>query len=361
MRKDGTLFWANVVITALRDARGTLVGFAKVTRDLTERRAFELALRDREERVRQLLDAAPDPMMVVNEGGMIETVNVQAQRLLGYTRGELIGQSIDVLGPDARRGRIAAQRVPAPAAPSAGAEQEMQARHKDGREIPVSITLSTMHTQDGLFVTVALRDVTDRRREQAQLLAAEERFRRSFDDALVGMMILDLAGRYVRVNDAFCRIVGYPREQLIGCSHELITPRATPARDKRALSSLIAGDMDHYTAETQYRHADGELFWAAIGITLIRDVDGHPAHFIGQAQDITERRRAEDELAAAHEAALEASRAEVGVPRQHEPRDPHAAQRRDRDEPACCSTPSSTASSASTPRRSARRARRCWR
>ena len=223
IRKDGTRFWANVVITALHDPDGRLRGFGKVTRDLTDRRARELELRaseaaaaieieradlnarlraqaDKDEhRLRQLLEGAPDATIIADTDGIIQTVNDQTLRVFGYTREELTGASIDQLVPEARRAGHARRRAVYASQPSTramGVERELTARHKDGSEIPVSITLSPVHTDDGLLVIAAVRDITERYAEQTRLQAAEERFRRSFDDAPIGMTIIGLDGRY---------------------------------------------------------------------------------------------------------------------------------------------------------------------
>ncbi|MGO9959520.1 MAG: EAL domain-containing protein [Solirubrobacteraceae bacterium] len=140
------------------------------------------------------------------------------------------------------------------------------------------------------------QDVTDQRAARAALQAAEERFRCSFDEALVGMEIVDLDGRYERVNDAFCVIVGHTQEELIGLSREDITHPDDIADDAAALRALLAGEASSHTREKRYLHPSGDVVWAAINLTLIRDSAGAPLHFIAQAQDITERRSYEGQL-----------------------------------------------------------------
>jgi PAS domain S-box-containing protein len=148
-------------------------------------------------------------MVISDAGGIIQTVNDQTERLLGYTHDELVGESIDRLVPAVARSGHAARRATFIAAPSTrvmSGERELHARHKDGHEIPVSITLGPVQTDHGLWTIAAVRDITERRLAEEQLRAAEDQFRRSFDDASIGMTVADLDGRYVQVNDAFCRV-----------------------------------------------------------------------------------------------------------------------------------------------------------
>jgi PAS domain S-box-containing protein len=308
---DGTERHYLVTQYPVTDGTDKIVGVGAISIDITERRETELELTRAQQEVRQLLDGAPDAMIVSDRSGIIQTVNDQTERLLGYTREDIVGTSIDMLLPDSARPGHAARRATYVATPSTrpmGVERELNARHKDGRNIPVSITLSAVRTEDGLLVTAAVRDVTERRREEAPMRVAQEQFRRAFDDALIGMMIMDLDGRHTRVNDAFCSIVGYSRDALLGLSSQDLTHPDDQATSDQSLPSLLDGETDHHTCERRYVHADGHTVWVAVGITLVHDMDGHPLHFIGQVQDITDSKRALDDLAAAHGNAVEASR-----------------------------------------------------
>jgi diguanylate cyclase (GGDEF)-like protein/PAS domain S-box-containing protein len=140
------------------------------------------------------------------------------------------------------------------------------------------------------------RDVTAERAAEASLANADERFRRSFEDARIGMMIIALDATYERVNDAFCAIVGYGRDQLEGTSRERITHPDDIAADAAALRSLLDGEARSHSREKRYLHATGHAVWAAINVTLIRGADGEALHFIAQVQDITARRANERQL-----------------------------------------------------------------
>lgn len=181
--------------------------------DLAERR---LAAGKR--RYRDLLESAPDAMVIVDHRGVIELLNAQAERLLGYRREELIGQPIELLVPDRLRDLHARERtgfleprsprgdpMSRPMGTSGG---ELFARRRDGSEIPVEISLSPVQTDEGVLVTAAIRDITRRRRAEEELRLSEERFRSVFERSLGYMLLLDLDGRVLSCNPSAARALG---------------------------------------------------------------------------------------------------------------------------------------------------------
>jgi len=175
VRKDGSRFWANVIITAVRDRKKNLVGFAKVTRDFTERKKAEEALRHSEDQLRALFEFSPDAIVASDSEGRITQANAQVERFFGYSKAELLGQSIDILVPERFRRTHPARRhdySERPRVRQMGAGLELYARRKDGSEFPVDIMLGPVETADGQIVLSVIRDLTEKR-------TAEEALQRS--------------------------------------------------------------------------------------------------------------------------------------------------------------------------------------
>jgi diguanylate cyclase (GGDEF)-like protein/PAS domain S-box-containing protein len=140
------------------------------------------------------------------------------------------------------------------------------------------------------------QDVTEERAEHAARQLAEEQLRRAFDEALIGMVILDMDIRTLRVNNALCAIFGRTRSELVGGILDELSHPDDRGDSPVVREALLSGTQKHNVREKRYIHADGHTIWAEVSVSLITDPDGTPLHFIGQIQDITERRAHVEQL-----------------------------------------------------------------
>jgi PAS domain S-box-containing protein len=172
VRKDGSQFWANVVITAVRNRNGDLLGFSKVTRDFTERKKTEEALRASENRFRSLFEFSPDAIVATDAEGKIAELNGQVAKFFGYERAELLGQPVEMLIPERFRNAHPRHRKEYSSEPRTrpmGIGLELQGRRKDGTEFPVEIMLSPVETPGARVVLSVIRDLSEKKQAEEEL------------------------------------------------------------------------------------------------------------------------------------------------------------------------------------------------
>jgi PAS domain S-box-containing protein len=178
VRKDGSRFWANLVITAARSPSGALLGFSEISHDITERA-------EKDAKYRGLLEAAPDAMVVVNQAGEIVLLNLQAQKQFGYHSDELVGQPVKRIIPQGFAERLIADGTRSAAealAQQIGTGIELQGHRKDGGDFPIEIMLSPLASREGTLVTAAIRDISVRKDAEVLLVRTVGELKRSNDE-----------------------------------------------------------------------------------------------------------------------------------------------------------------------------------
>jgi PAS domain S-box-containing protein len=290
VRKDGTRFWAEVVITPIYNDDGKLSGFSKVTRDVSGRREAERKFKD-------LLEAAPDAMVVVNQRGEIVLLNLQAEKQFGYHRDELLGQKVKDIIPEGFAERLIADDLRS--AEDALAQQigtgiELTGRRKDGSEFPIEIMLSPLGSAEGILVTAAIRDISVRKAAEKHLAQMESRYRGLLEAAPDAMVVVNPGGEIVLLNLQAEKQFGYRRDELLGQKVKNIIPEGFAERliadDLRSAEDALAQQIGT-GIELTGRRKDGSEFPIEIMLSPLGSAE--KILITAAIRDITERKRHE--------------------------------------------------------------------
>ena len=251
--------------------------------DLAERAVAEDVLRRSEERVRELLDSAPDAVVIVDGNGQIALVNQRTEDLFGYRREELLGRKIELLLPERFRARHVGHRADYLADPRTrpmGVGLELAGRRKDGTEFPVDISLSAIHTDEGTLATAFVRDLRERQSAEELRRRSEERFAALLDSAPDAVVILDGQGEIVLVNEQTERLFGYHRSELLGRKVELLLPDRFRDRHVGHRAAYMADPRTRPMGvglELAGRRKDGSEFPVDISLSAIETDEGRLA------------------------------------------------------------------------------------
>jgi PAS domain S-box-containing protein len=294
VRKDGSRFWANVVVTAARNSSGSLLGFSEISRDISERKETEA-------KYRGLLEAAPDAMVVVNQDGEIVLLNVQAEKQFGYRRDELVGQKVKNIIPEGFAERLLAdglRSVEDALAQQIGTGIELTGRRKDGTDFPIEIMLSPLESAEGILVTAAIRDISVRKAAEKHLAQMEGRYRGLLEAAPDAMVVVNQGGEIVLLNVQAEKQFAYRRDELVGQRVKNIIPEGFAERlladgtrtAAEALAQQIGTGIELYG-----RRKDGTDFPIEIMLSPLESAEG--ILVTAAIRDISVRKAAEKHLA----------------------------------------------------------------
>jgi diguanylate cyclase (GGDEF)-like protein/PAS domain S-box-containing protein len=274
----------------------TILLFGRATQ---EKMQAEDELRQSEQRFKALVQHASDIIMVIGADGLIRYVSPAFELVLGYPMETMVGRpGLDFAEPnDVARLRAVLEG----ASEGRASRAELRMLHLDGRWLWFEVTVTNLFDDPSVEGWVAnLRDVTERKQAETALLDAQEAFRHAFDDAPIGMALVGLDGKIMRANRSIGQLFGRSMDELIGVAVRDITHSDDRESSGEQLRRLFDGTIERYYLEKRYVRPDGEVVWAALSASLVRNADHTPAYCIGQLEDITERKALGDRLA--HEA-----------------------------------------------------------
>jgi PAS domain S-box-containing protein len=287
LKKDGSEFPVEIGLNPIETDEGTKVLSAIV--DISTRKRLE-------ERFRQVIESAPNAMVMIGATGLIEMINAQTERLFGYQRAELLGKPIETLVPERFRRNHPGLRTAFFAAPNArpmGAGRDLYGLKKDGSEFPVEIGLNPIETDEGTKVLSAVVDISGRKR-------LEERFRQVVESAPNAMVMIGPAGQIEMINAQTERLFGYDRSELLGKPIETLVPERFRRNHPGLRSAFFAAPLARPMGAGRDLYGlrkDGGEFPVEIGLNPIETDEGMMV--LSAIVDISDRKQKEERIHAA--------------------------------------------------------------
>ena len=306
---------------ALLEVAGTCAVIWILAHNQREKELVEGSLRQSERRFRALVQHASDIILVVASDGTVSYASPAFESVLGYASIESVGMLMNTIMDDKDVARLGDIDDATPQGREA-ARSETRLRHHDGSWRWFEVTFTNLFNDPSVEGWVAnLRDISERKQSEAALRQAQEVFRHAFDEAGIGMTLVEPSGHIIRSNEAMQQMLGYDDAQALVGKHVV---EITHPEDRRATEELVRdierNRSDGFRIEKRLIRADGETVWVALTVSTVKDESGQPMFSIGQIEDITERKAFSDRLK--YEAAHD------GMTGLLEPRELHRARHR---------------------------------
>ena len=289
VRKDGSQFWANVVITALRNGDGVLQGFSRVTRDVTERRQMEEVLRESELRFRTIFEDAPIGIALSDSDGKFLQTNPAMQQMLGFSGEETGGKAFADAVHEENRRSVQECFTEMMEGTRGGYHMEIRYDRRDGRTGWSNLNVSRV-TGDGeqpSYAIVMMEDITLRRATEQQMKMLAQTIT-SMNESVV---ITDLHNTILSVNPAFLKTYGYKDHEVLGRNVEILRPGTM--LPGAVAAAIAAGE---WTGELVNVRKNGEEFPILLSTSVVRDDLGKAIALVGIARDFTEQKRLQEKL-----------------------------------------------------------------
>jgi len=291
--KDGNYRWVSDHFTLLKGQEGNFIYSIASVRDITERKKVEEALRESEEKYRNLVERANDGITIIQDR-IIKYANSRLTEMLGFGRDELIDKAFPMLLHPDELQKFAERYERRMAGESVVSVYEARIKRKDGSYLTVELNAGLVNYEGKTADLVIVRDITERKKTAEALEKSEEKHRSLFQGVPVGLYRTGPNGAKLDANPAFARILGYPDvESYLKTSvdEEYVNPD-----DYERWKELLEKDDVLTDFEVRQRRTDGEIIWVRESARVVRDEQGKVLYYEGSVQDITARKKVEEAL-----------------------------------------------------------------
>jgi PAS domain S-box-containing protein len=293
IRPDGErrlISWTN---SGLVDANGEVEFVVAVGVDVTDNRRAERELQRTTSTLRGLIDASPLPIVATDREDVVQVWSPAAERLTGWSPDDALGRTLaDLTVPADREDEHAYARVGLLGGATVTGLETVR-RRRNGSTVAVEVSASPLRAADGSIMGIVWveTDVTARRQAAEALRESEERFRGYFEHAPTGSVVSTPDGTIVGANPAFCRMLGYTEEELVGTSFASITHPEDLSTYLERRQALVRGEQPRLEHDKRYLHKDGHAVW--VHLSIAKHGEGHDRRLFAHVQDVAERKRAE--------------------------------------------------------------------
>jgi PAS domain S-box-containing protein len=293
LHRDGRRIPVYVTASPIRNSAGEVAAVSTILRDISDRREAEQG----RGLLASIVESSDDAIIGVGLDGAVVSWNRGAETLFGYSSQEIIGTHAEVLAPPGVR-EEQRRHFATVLKGSAVSAFETVRQSKDGCWIDVSFSISGIRNSAGEVVGVSAtaHDIGERLRAGRKLRESEERFREVFEHAPFGMAVTGLDGRFLQVNEALCKMLGYSEQDLLDTTWTALTHPDDLELSLQRMQELRRDPSLCLQVENRCIHRGGAVVWARIRIATVRDSGGTPSCFLIHVEDVTESRRADEAL-----------------------------------------------------------------
>lgn len=293
IQSNGEILWTNINSSLIKDASGNPIRFITQIENITKRKKAAELLQESEERFSKAFRSSPVGITITNQSsGKFIEVNKSWSSIYGYTEKEAIGNTpvgLSMINDEAHQQIIGELKTKGTLT-----NVELLLRNKSGEDRTILFSSENIEIGGEACILSTGIDNTDRKRAMEALKDSEEKFKDIFESANVGKSITFQTGE-MDANEAFCKMLGYNREELKYKRWQEITPAEEIPIIQKALEPLFNGEKDTARFEKRYICKNGTHTWADISITIRRDENDKPLYLIATIIDINERRQLEEE------------------------------------------------------------------
>jgi diguanylate cyclase (GGDEF)-like protein/PAS domain S-box-containing protein len=279
-----------------------LMGTGYTARVVAQVNEKTLALKESATRFQEITDTLGEGIYVTDMSGVITFINPEALRLLDWRKRDLIGKSAHALFHYKKVDHTHYAEHECLLCNVMNSGQAVKTSdevlwRRDGQPIHIDVTsVPIIRDQQVCGAVVVFDDISNRKKTESALRASEKSFREIMEFAPIGMAIVSLEGRFTKVNQALCNIVGYSNDALVATTFQEITHADDLAKDLEYVQQLLDGKINAYQMEKRYIRRDKAVVWVQLSVSIFRDEEHAPQYFIAQIEDITARKHQYDEV-----------------------------------------------------------------